>query len=364
MSRKNSKSVRKKSYLQSLFSKFGQDIGIDLGTANTLVYLKNKGIVINEPSVVAINQKTGQILAIGQEAKTMVGRPPSHIVASRPLVNGVVSDFEVTEQMLKYFITKVTKGSFFHKLRSRVVVGIPSGVTEVEKRAVYDATRNAGVRDVFLIEEPIAAAIGARLPIQEATGNIIVDIGGGTTEIAVISLGGVVVAKSLRIAGDKMNQDIIRYIRNNYQLAIGERTAEDIKIKIGSASHLSEKLELQIRGRDIITGLPKEQIITDVDARKAIAQSIMTIVNTIKIAIEETPPELIGDIMERGIILAGGGALLRNLDKLVTNVTKVPCYISSDPLTAVVRGTGIILEDLDSLKEVLIPLDIGNRPKF
>jgi len=350
----------------SLFGLVSYDLGIDLGTTHTFVLIKGKGIMIREPSVVARQQKSKQILAIGEEAKKMLGKTPKNIEAFYPLRNGVIADFDATQAMLEYYIRKVheTPGWIPKIPKPKVVIGVPSGVTEVERRAVQEAALSAGARRAYLIEEPIAAAIGARLPIQEATGNIIVDIGGGTTEIAVISLGGVVVAKSLRIAGDKMNQDIIRYIRNNYQLAIGERTAEDIKIKIGSASHLSEKLELQIRGRDIITGLPKEQIITDVDARKAIAQSIMTIVNTIKIAIEETPPELIGDIMERGIILAGGGALLRNLDKLVTNVTKVPCYISSDPLTAVVRGTGIILEDLDSLKEVLIPLDIGNRPKF
>ncbi len=347
-----------------ILNNFGQDIGIDLGTANTLVYVKNRGIVINEPSVVAVNQKSGQVLAIGQEAKTMVGRTPAHIVATRPLVNGVVSDFEVTEQMLKYFIQKVTKGGFFHRLRSRVVVGIPSGVTEVEKRAVYDATRNAGVREVYLIEEPIAAAIGARLPIQEATGSIIVDIGGGTTEIAVVSLGGVVVDRSLRVAGDKMNNDIIRYVRNHFKLAIGERTAEDIKIKIGSVVQLQDRLEMEIRGRDIITGLPKEQVITDVDARKAISGSVMTIVNSIKSSIEETPPELIGDIMERGIILAGGGGLLRGLDKLVTNVTHVPTFVAADPLTAVVRGSGMVLEDLDNLREVLVPLDMSKRPKM
>lgn len=349
--------------LSGIWSSFGQDIGIDLGTANTLVYVKNRGIVINEPSVVAINQKSGQVLAIGQDAKTMVGRTPAHIVATRPLVNGVVSDFEVTEQMLKYFINKVTQRGFFHQWKTRVVVGIPSGVTEVEKRAVYDATRNAGVREVYLIEEPIAAAIGARLPIQEATGSIIVDIGGGTTEIAVMSLGGVVISKSLRIAGDKLNNDIIRYIRTHYKLAIGERTAENVKMNIGSAYTLSEPLEMGIKGRDIISGLPKEIIVNDTDIRKAMANSIMQIANTVKTSIEETPPELIGDIMERGIILAGGGALLKGLDILITNITRVPTLIASDPLTVVVRGTGMVLEDIDSLKELLIPLDIDRKGK-
>jgi len=350
--------------LSNLWNSFGQDIGIDLGTANTLVYVKNRGIVINEPSVVAVNKKSGQILAIGEEAKTMVGRTPSHIVATRPLVNGVVSDFEVTEQMLKYFINKVTKRGFFHHWKTRVVVGIPSGVTEVEKRAVYDATRNAGVREVYLIEEPIAAAIGARLPIQEAVGSIIVDIGGGTTEIAVMSLGGVVISKSLRVAGDKLNNDIIRYIRTHYKLAIGERTAENLKMSIGSAYVLSEPLEIGVKGRDIISGLPKEVIVNDTDIRKAMANSIMQIATAVKTSIEETPPELIGDIMDRGVILAGGGALLKGLDILITNITRVPTIIASDPLTVVVRGTGMVLENLDSLKELLIPLDIGKKPNL
>lgn len=361
--KRKSQSKSKLKILSSLWNSFGQDIGIDLGTANTLVYVKNRGIVINEPSVVAINQKSGQILAIGQDAKTMVGRTPAHIVATRPLVNGVVSDFEVTEQMLKYFINKVTQRGFFHHWKTRVVVGIPSGVTEVEKRAVYDATRNAGVREVYLIEEPIAAAIGARLPIQESTGSIIVDIGGGTTEIAVMSLGGVVISKSLRVAGDKLNNDIIRYVRSHYKLAIGERTAENIKMTIGSAYALSDPLEMGIKGRDIISGLPKEVMINDTDIRKAMANSIMQIANAVKASIEETPPELIGDIMDRGIILAGGGALLKGLDILITNITRVPTLIASDPLTVVVRGTGMVLEDIDSLKDLLIPLDIERKSK-
>jgi len=358
-SKNNSKSKIK--VLSNLLNSFGHDIGIDLGTANTLVYVKNRGIVINEPSVVAVNKKSGQVLAIGEEAKTMVGRTPAHIVATRPLVNGVVSDFEVTEQMLKYFISKVTQRGFFHHWQTRVVVGIPSGVTEVEKRAVYDATRNAGIREVYLIEEPIAAAIGARLPIQEATGSIIVDIGGGTTEIAVMSLGGVVISKSLRVAGDKLNNDIIRYIRTHYKLAIGERTAENIKISIGSAYALSEAMEIGVKGRDIISGLPKEVMVNDTDIRKGMSNSIMQIATAVKASIEETPPELIGDIMERGIILAGGGALLKGLDILITNITRVPCLIAAEPLTVVVRGTGMVLEDLDNLKDLLIPLDIGKK---
>jgi rod shape-determining protein MreB len=352
------------SWVKAVMQKFGQDIGIDLGTANTLVYVRDRGIVINEPSVVAVNTKTGQVLAIGDEAKAMVGRTPSHIVASRPLVNGVVSDYEVTEQMLQYFIHKVTRGGLFHRMRSRVVVGIPSGVTEVEKRAVYDATKTAGVRAVYLVEEPVAAAIGSRLPIQEPTGNIVVDIGGGTTEIAVISLGGIVLSKSLRVAGDQLSRDITRYIRNQYKLVIGERTADEVKMTIGSAKQTDQGAEMIIRGRDILTGLPKEIMVNDEDIRAAITASVMTIVYTIKAAVEETPPELIGDIMERGIILAGGGALLKGLDELVSDVTQVPCHISDDPLTAVVRGGGLVLQQLDSLQEILVPLDVGERPKM
>jgi rod shape-determining protein MreB len=349
---------------KNFWENFGQDIAIDLGTANTLVYIKNKGIVINEPSVVALNINTGQILAIGNEAKMMVGRTPAHIVATRPLVDGVVSDYEVTEQMLKYFIGKVAGQTIFHRFRSRVIVGIPSGVTEVEKRAVYDATKAAGVKDVFLIEEPIAAAVGSRLPIQDATGSIIVDVGGGTTEIAVISLGGVVVSNSLRVAGDRLNDDIIRYVRNQYKLVIGERTAENVKIHIGSVYPLSKKFENTIKGRDVVTGLPKEVVISNEDVQKAISGSVRVIVSSIKEAIEKTPPELIGDIMDRGVILAGGGGLLRGLDKLVQEVTLVPCYVTNDPLTSVVRGAGMVLENLDSLKNVLVPLDVGRKPRY
>lgn len=341
--------------IKKVFGLFSQDIGIDLGTANTLVYVRGKGIVINEPSVVAINQKTNQILAIGSEAKKMVGRTPSHIVASRPLVQGVVSDFEVTEKMLRYFFDRVRRQFFgFLPQRPRVVIGIPSGVTEVEKRAVEDAARNAGAREVYLVEEPMAAAIGARLPVQEASGSMIIDIGGGTSEIAVISLGGIVVSKSLRIAGDKLNDDIIRYSRDEFKLLLGERTAEDIKIVIGSAYKLDEPLEVPMRGRDLITGLPREMVINDTHIRKAIARSIQTLVDAVKSAIEETPPELVADIMARGIYLAGGGSLLRGLDTLLEEETEMPVKITDDPLTAVVRGCGIILEDLDKLSEVLV----------
>lgn len=348
--------------LNKLFGKFSHDIGIDLGTANTLVYVKGRGIVINEPSVVAINQKTGQIVAIGTEAKRMVGRTPAYITATRPLVAGVVSDFEVTEEMLKYFIKKVHEEAFSIFPRPRVVIGIPSGVTEVEKRAVEDAAKNAGAREVYLVEEPMAAAIGVRLPVQEAVGSMVVDIGGGTTDIAVISLGGIVVSKDLRIAGDKLNEDIIRFARDEFKLLLGERTAEDIKIAIGSASELSEPIEATMRGRDLVTGLPKEIIVDDADVRRALHHSLNVLVNAIKGAVEQTPPELIADIMHRGITLVGGGSLLRGLDQLIQRETKIPVKVAEDPLTAVVRGTGIILEDVDSLKEVLVDTDYEKVP--
>ena len=347
----------------NFFGFFSKDVGIDLGTANTLVYVKGRGIVINEPSVVAVNQKTGQILAIGQEAKKMVGRTPGHIVASRPLVAGVVSDFEVTEQMLKFFIDKVHRESFSVLPRPRVVVGVPSGVTEVEKKAVEDATKSAGARAVYLIEEPMAAAIGIRLPVQEATGNMIIDIGGGTTEMAVISLGGIVVSKSLRIAGDKLNEDIIQYVRDEFNLLLGERTAEDIKLAVGSAYTLGEKLETIMRGRDLVTGLPKEMTIDDSQIRKALSRSVKVLVNAIKGAVEETPPELVADIMERGIFLVGGGSLLRGLDQLIAEQTEMSVKLAEDPLTAVVRGTGMVLEDIDALREVLVSSQYQEPPR-
>lgn len=336
------------------FSSFSKDIGIDLGTANTLVYVKGRGIVINEPSVVAINKKTGQVLAIGKEAKRMVGKTPSHIVATRPLVDGVVSDFEITEQMLKCFIDKVYEGSFSLFSRPRVVIGIPSDVTEVEKRAVIDATINAGAKEAYLIDEPMAAAIGARLPVQEAAGNMIVDIGGGTTDIAVISLGGIVVSRNLRVAGDEMNEDITRYCRDEFNLLIGEKTAEDVKIAIGSACLQEKRMQKAIRGRDLVSGLPKEIIITDEQVREALSRSVRIIINNIKTVVEETPPELISDIMQKGIILAGGGSLIRGLDRLVADQTEMPVKMMEDPLTAVVRGTGIVLEDIEALKDVLV----------
>ncbi|PIV12697.1 MAG: rod shape-determining protein [Candidatus Nealsonbacteria bacterium CG03_land_8_20_14_0_80_36_12] len=337
-----------------LLSHFSEDIAIDLGTANTLVYVRGRGIVIQEPSVVAINQKTGQVLAIGDEAKKMVGRTPSHIVAIRPLIKGVISDFEVTEQMLKYFIEKTYKRKILLNPRPRVIIGVPCGVTEVEKKAVQDATRSAGAREVYLIEQPMAAAIGARLPVQEAGGNFVVDVGGGTTEVAVISLGGLVISRSLRVAGDKLSDDIIQFTQEEYNLLIGERMAEEIKIRIGSAYPLKEKMETSLRGRNLVTGLPEEIKVSDEDVRKAMEKSIYQIVSAIKVTVEETPPELIADIMSRGIYLSGGGSLLRSLDTLIQKETKIPTKIIDDPLTAVVRGGGIVLENLDELKDILV----------
>jgi len=346
-----------------ILGKISKDVGIDLGTATTLVYVRGRGIVINEPSVVAINQKTKQILAIGDEAKKMVGRTPAHISATRPLIQGVISDFEVTEQMLRYFIHKVHKGSFNLLPRPRVIVGIPSGITEVEKKAVRDATLNAGAREVYLVEEAMAAAIGARLPVQEAVGNMVVDIGGGTTDIAIISLGGIVASRTLKIAGDRLNQDIIDYAHEELKLVLGERTAEDIKISIGSAYALEELLKAPMRGRDLITGLPKEIIVDSDQIREALLESNHIIVNAVKDTIEETPPELVADIMHRGIMLVGGGSLLRGLDKLINKETKMPTKVVDDPLTAVARGAGIILEELDRLKDVLVSTDYGEVPK-
>ncbi|MEK7659123.1 MAG: rod shape-determining protein [Patescibacteria group bacterium] len=343
--------------LDKFFGAFSKDIGIDLGTANTLVYVKGRGIVINEPSVVSVNKKTGQIIAIGSEAQKMIGKTPPFIVASRPLVSGVVSDFEVTEQMLKYFIDKVHKESFTLVPRPRVVIGIPSGVTEVEKRAVEDAVFNAGAREVYLIEEPMAAAIGARLPIYDPEANLIVDIGGGTAEVALICLGGMVALRSIRIAGDKFNEDIIQYIKDESRLLIGERMAEDIKISIGSVWPEVEELDMEISGRDAVTGLPKEIKITSSEIRKALMRSTRIIINAVKDTIEDTPPELISDLTKKAIYLAGGGSLLRGFDVLLANETKLPVKIVDDPLTAVVRGCGIVLEDIDKLKDILISTD-------
>ena len=349
--------------LSKLLKLFAEDIAIDLGTANSRIYVRGRGIVITEPSVVAVNQKTGQILAIGEEAKKMVGRTPAYIVATRPLVSGVVSDFEVTEQMLRYFIEKAHKKRFLLNPRPRVIVGIPCGVTEVEKKAVCDAAKNAGARDVFIIEEPMAAALGARLPVQEAGGNFIIDIGGGTTDIAVISLGGIVLSKTLRVAGDRLNQDVIQFAQQEYKLLIGERTAEMIKIGIGSAYPLKEKKQLPMRGRNLVTGLPEEILVSDEDIRTALEKSVKQIVKEIKTAVEETPPELLADIMVSGIQMVGGGSLLKGLATLIQKETKIPTKLIEDPTTAVVRGAGMVLENLDQLQEVLVEIEDLELPK-
>ncbi len=348
--------------IDAILGRFSHDIGIDLGTANTLIYVRGKGIVISEPSVVAINTKNHQILAIGDEAKRMVGKTPANIIATRPLVDGVVSDFEITEQMLRYFIEKVHRESFVLFPRPRVVIGIPSGVTEVERRAVEDAVTNAGARQAFLIEEPMAAAVGGGLAIHDAEGSMIVDIGGGTSEVAVISLGGIVASRSIRVAGDELTEDIINYCKDEFSLHIGERTAETIKINIGSAIKLKKTLEAPVRGRDMISGLPKEMIVNSNQIRAALAKSIRAIVDAVKYTIEETPPELLADIMDKGMHLAGGGALLRGLDVLLSQQTNMPVHIVEDPLTSVARGTGMVLEDLDSLKDVLVSTQYEKAP--
>ncbi len=341
--------------LNAFLGLFSHDIGIDLGTANTLVMVRGKGIVINEPSVVAVNKKTRKVLAIGTEAKRMVGRTPANIVAVRPLKDGVISDFDVTEQMLKYFIGKV-HDRFGSLPKPRVVVGIPSGVTEVEKMAVHDASRSAGARECHLIEEPMAAAIGAGLPVTEPTGSMIVDIGGGTTEVAVISLGGIVVARSIRIAGDEMDEDIVAYARQKHNLLIGERMGEEVKISAGSAWPLPEERMVTLRGRDLVSGLPKAIEISSVEVRDAISGSVAAIVEAVKTTIEETPPELVADLMVGGIALAGGGALLAGLDQRLSHETRMRVYVADDPLTCVVRGTGEALEEIDILRKVEVPV--------
>ena len=348
--------------LKNIRRYFSHDIGIDLGTANTLVYLRGKGIVINEPSVVAINQKTGQVVAIGTEARAMLGRTPSHISAIKPLVDGVISDFETTEEMLSYLLSRATAGS--NKIFSpRVVVGVPSGITNVEIRAVRDAARNAGAGEVHIVEEPMAAAIGMRLPIHEPAGNMVIDIGGGTSDIAIISLGGVVRSKNLRIAGDKFNSDIVSYVRNQFRVLLGEKTAEMVKVSIGSALPTHAPLEIPVKGRDLVTGLPKEIIITDTDIRDAISQSVESLIETIKEVLESTPPEILSDVMQRGVFLSGGGALVKGLAELIENEINIPVHIATDPLTAVARGTGVILEDLESFKDLLIKNEDELPPK-
>lgn len=340
---------------KNFFTKFRKEIGIDLGTANTLIYVKGRGIVINEPSVVAVNTRTEQILAVGHEAKEMLGKTPPHIITTRPLTGGIISDFEVAEKMLKYFMDKVYDESGMSFLsRPKVVIGAPVDITEVERRAIGDAVMNAGAKEVWIVEEPMASAIGSRMPVREPVGNLIVEIGGGTTEIAVISLSGIATRRSIKIAGDELNRNIVAYARDVFNLLLGEKQAEEIKIKVGSAVELSESIEFPMRGRDLLTGLPREVMINDNQVREAIIKSLRVIVDSIKTIIETTPPELVADIHERGILLSGGGALLRGIDQLVHRAIEIPVRIADDPLTAVVRGTGILLDESDLLREVAV----------
>ncbi len=341
--------------MNRFFSRFSKDLGIDLGTSNTLVYSKDGGIVINEPSVVAINMRTDQILAVGKDAKNMLGKTPPHIEISKPLTNGVISDFEVTEKMLKYFIDKVHAQSFTMLARPRVVIGVPLETTEVERKAIEDSAFSAGARKVHLVENPLLAAIGARLPLSDSVGTMLVDLGGGTTEIAVMSLAGIVTWKSLNIAGEEMNKNIVQYARDHYNLLLGERVAERIKMRIGSVIAQDEPLEFEMRGRDLLSGLPKEIIITDVHIREAIERSVRIIVENIKATLEATPPELVADIYERGIVLTGGGALLRGIDTLISRQAAIPVRIADDPLTSVVRGAGLLLDNEDLLKDISLP---------
>ncbi|MDP2726466.1 MAG: rod shape-determining protein, partial [Dehalococcoidia bacterium] len=342
---------------------FSHDMGIDLGTANTLVMVKGKGIVINEPSVVAINKKTKEIIEVGENAKKMVGKTPASIVAIRPLKDGVISDFDITEKMLHYFIHKVHQRDSFFAPRPRVVIGIPSGVTEVEKRAVHDAAISAGAREAYLIEEPMAAAIGAGLPVMEPRGCMIVDIGGGTTEVAVISLGGIVTSRSIRIAGDEADQEIIAYARQQHNLLIGERMAEEIKIAAGSAFPQETECKVSFRGRDLIAGLPKTVEVSGVEIREAISGSVSAIIEAVKETIEDTPPELVADLMDGGIALTGGGALLRGLDRRLSHETRFHVYTADDPLGCVVRGAGEVVQNLDALSKVLLRLQTTKSPR-
>jgi rod shape-determining protein MreB len=333
---------------------FSNDMAIDLGTANTLVYVKSDGIVLNEPSIVAIHQADNTVLAVGKEAKAMLGRTPGNIVAIRPLKDGVIADFDVTEKMLGYFIRRVHRRRAL--VRPRIVIGVPSGITQVEKRAVRDSAMQAGAREVYLIEEPMAAAIGAGMPITEPGGNMVVDIGGGTTEVAVISLSGIVYSRSVRIAGDEMDESIVQYIRKNYNLLVGERRAEEIKIKLGSAYPMGgERRTMEVKGRDLIDGIPKTIVIGDDEIREALREPIMTIVDAVRTALERTPPELAADIVDKGIVLTGGGALLKGLDLLLRQETNLPITVAEDPLSCVALGTGKVLDELNLLKKVAIP---------
>ncbi|HBK35117.1 MAG: Rod shape-determining protein MreB [Candidatus Uhrbacteria bacterium GW2011_GWE2_40_58] len=341
--------------LNKFLGHFSKDLGIDLGTSNTLVYSKDGGIVINEPSVVAVNTRTDQILAVGIDAKDMLGKTPPHIQITKPLVKGVIADFEVTEKMLKYFIDRVHHESFTIVPRPRIVIGVPLETTEVERKAIEDAALSAGARQVFLIENPMLAALGSRLPLSESVGMMIVDIGGGTTEIAVMSLAGVVTWKSLGTAGDEMNKNIIQYARDVFNLLLGERVAEKVKIRIGTAMEEEEPLQMEMRGRDLLSGLPKEIIVSDTQIREALHRSISTIVEQVKATLERTPPELVADIYERGIIMTGGGSLLRGFDRLLAREAAIPVRIAEDPLTAVVRGAGMLLDNEPLLRDIALP---------
>ncbi len=349
--------------LNRFLGKFRKELGIDLGTANTLVYVKGRGITINEPSVVAVNTRTEQILAVGHEAKDMIGKTPPHIITTRPLTGGIISDFEVAEKMLRYFVDKVYEDHALNFLsRPKVVIGAPVDITEVERRAVGDAVMNAGAREVWIVEESMAAAIGSRMPVRDPIGNLIVEMGGGTCEIAVISLSGITTKRSIKIAGDELNRNITNYAREVFNLLLGERQAEEIKIKIGSAVALNESLEFPMRGRDLITGLPREVMINDSQVREAMIKSLRIIVDNIKDILEITPPELVADIHERGILISGGGALLRGIDQLIHRAIEIPVRIADDPLTSVVRGAGILLDETDLLREVAVyPLQTENK---
>ena len=339
--------------LRSLFSLFSSDLAIDLGTANTLVYVRGRGIVLNEPSVVALNTNNGQIVAVGAEAKRMIGRTPGNIVAVRPLKDGVIADFDVTERMLRYFIQKVHRRT--HLAKPRLVVAVPSGITGVEQSAVKEAGHQAGARRVYIIEEPMAAAIGAGLPINEPTGNMVVDIGGGTTEVAVISLGGIVTSQSIRIGGDEMDQAIITFGKKEYSLMLGERTAEEIKMALGSAYPSEDEPHAEIRGRDLVSGLPKTVVISAAEVRRAIEEPLNLIIDAVKNTLDKCPPELAGDVMDRGIALTGGGALLRGLESRIREETGMPVQVADNPLESVVLGTGKCVEDFETLRQVLVP---------
>ena len=335
---------------KSIFSIFSNDLAIDLGTANTLVFARGKGIIVREPSIVAVNTVTNRVEAVGTEAKEMLGRTPGNIVAIRPMKDGVIADFEVTEKMLDHFIKKAHGRSLF--VRPRIVISVPSGITQVEKRAVQDSALRAGASEVFIIEQAMAAAIGSGLPITEPTGNMIVDIGGGTTDVAVISLAGIVYSKSVRVASNEMDEAIISYIKRKYNLLIGERTAEQIKIEIGSAYPLDEPLAMEIKGRDLVAGVPKTLTLTDAEVREALAETVGIILDAVRVALEKTPPELSADIMDKGIVLTGGGSMLKNLDRRLREETGLPIAIAEDPLSSVALGTGAMLADVDLLRKI------------